>query len=292
MKKTEMENKIEAYLEHLEMEERCAATVAQYRREVHAFLVWAAGCDAGGAEDAEAGEITKETVIRYKDELKDAYKPATVNAKLAALNGFFTFLGQPELKVKQLKVQRQAYCSQEKELTQEEYGKLVTAAKNQGNEKLALLIQTLCATGIRVSELKFITAEAVETGEAQIRLKGKTRIILLPGKLRKLLRKYIRKQKIRTGPIFVSRNGNPLNRSNIWRMMKNLCEEAGVDPKKVFPHNLRHLFARTFYSIDHDIARLADILGHSSIEPTRIYIITTSREHQKLLDRMSLVLME
>lgn len=280
MKKTEMNRKMDDYLESLQLEERCSATIAQYKREVLSFLAWA---------DAE---ITKETTIRYKNKLKDEYKPATVNVKLAALNGFFTFLGQLELKVKQLKIQRQAYCSQEKELTQAEYERLVSAAKDQGKEKLVLLIQTICATGIRVSELRFITVEAVECGEAHVRLKGKNRTILLPGKLRKLLRKYIKKQHIQSGQVFVSRNGRPLDRSNIWRMMKNLCESAGVDPKKVFPHNLRHLFARKFYSIDHDIARLADILGHSSIDTTRIYIITTSREHQKQLDRMSLVLME
>ncbi len=281
MKNTEMRERIADYLESLEMEERCAATIVQYKREVRLFLAW-----AGEAE------ITKETVIRYKDKLKDEYRPTTVNVKLAALNSFFTFLGQLELKVRQLKIQRQAYCSQDKELTQAEYERLVTAAKKQGNEKLAVLLQTICATGIRVSEVRFITAEAVETGEAHVRLKGKNRTILLPGKLRKLLRRFIRRHHIRSGPVFVSRTGNPLDRTNIWRMMKNLCVGAGVPPEKVFPHNLRHLFARKFYSIDHDIVRLADILGHSSIDTTRIYIITTSREHQRQLDRMALVLME
>lgn len=281
MKNTEMQNRLDDYLQNLELEERCETTITQYRRETSAFLAWAGDT-----------EITKETVIRYKDKLKEEYKPATVNVKIAALNSFFTFLGELGLKVKQLKIQRQAYASQEKELTQAEYERLVKAARDQGNEKLALLIQAICATGIRVSELKFITVEAVESGEAHVRLKGKNRVILLPGKLCKLLRKYIKKQHIKSGPVFLSRTGKPLDRSNIWRMMKNLCESAGVDPKKVFPHNLRHLFARKFYSIDHDIAKLADILGHSSIDTTRIYIITTSREHQKRLDRMSLVLME
>ncbi len=281
MKKTEMQNRLDDYLKNLKQEERCEATVMQYRRENQAFLAW-----AGDAP------ITKETVIRYKDKLKDEYRPATVNVKLAALNSFFTFLGEIGLKVKQLKIQRQAYASQEKELTQAEYERLVHAAKDRGNERLALLIQTICSTGIRVSELKFITAEAVKSGEAQIRLKGKNRTILLPGKLRKLLQKFVKKQRILRGAVFLSRTGKPLDRSNIWRMMKNLCGSAGVDPKKVFPHNLRHLFARKFYSVDHDIAKLADILGHSSIDTTRIYIITTSREHQKRLDRMSLVLTE
>ncbi len=270
-----------AYERYLRQEERCEQTIAQYYREILRFLSW-----------AEGREITKDTVIRYKDKLAETYRPATVNVKLAALNSFFTFLGRLELKVRQLKIQRQAFCPQDKELTPAEYERLVQTARSRGNEKLALLIQTICATGIRVSELKFITAEAVEAGEAHIRLKGKNRTILLPGKLRKLLRRYIRGRRICSGPVFVSRTGRALDRSNIWRMMKLLCQSAGVNPKKVFPHNLRHLFARKFYSIDHDIAKLADILGHSSINTTRIYIITTSKEHQRQLDRMDLVLME
>ena len=276
---TAWKKEIAEYMDYLRQEERCENTVAQYHRDILCFLTW-----------AEKDEITKAVVIRYKEKLQEKYRPATVNVKLAALNSFFSFLGKLELKVRQLKIQRQAYCSKEKELTQAEYERLVAAAKDQGNEKLAFLIQTICSTGIRVSELKFITTEAVEAGEAHIRLKGKNRTILLPGKLCKLLRKYIKKQHIQSGPVFISRNGKPLDRSNIWRMMKNLCGSAGVDSKKVFPHNLRHMFARKFYSIDHDIAKLADILGHSSINTTRIYIITTSREHQRQLDRMDLVL--
>lgn len=281
MKKAEMYAQLDEYVMSMELAERSRATIVQYRREAQSFLDW-----------TEDGEITKETVIRYKERLKEEYKPASVNVKLSALCSFLSFAGAQELRVKQLKIQRQTYCSQDRELSEWEYRRLVEAAQTQGNEKLSLVIQTICATGIRVSELKFITAEALETGEARIRLKGKDRTILLPGKLRKLLRKYAKRRCIATGSVFVTKSGRPLDRSNIWRMMKKLCESAGVSPKKVFPHNLRHLFARKFYSIDHDIARLADILGHSSINTTRIYIITTGREHQRLLEKMSLVLTE
>ncbi len=280
MTSTELAANVEEYFEYLVREEKSQATRAQYLRDVRLFLSW--------LTDDE--EVVKELVIRYKEKLQRDYEPATVNTKLAALNSFFSFLDRLDLKVKQVKIQRQTYCSQSKELTFEEYERLVAAAKEQGNEKLSLIIQTICATGIRVSELSFITVEAVDMGEANIQMKGKNRTILLPGKLKKTLRNYIKKQGIKTGAIFVTRNGRSVNRSNIWKMMKALCESAGVDPKKVFPHNLRHLFARKFYSIDHDIAKLADILGHSSINTTRIYIITTSREHQKRLDEMKLVL--
>lgn len=280
MTSTELAVNVKEYFDYLVREEKSQATRAQYLRDIRLFLAW--------LTDDE--EVAKELVIRYKEKLQRDYEPATVNTKLAALNSFFTFLGRLDLKVKQVKIQRQTYCSQNKELTFEEYERLVAAARDQGNEKLSLIIQTICATGIRVSELQFITVEAVSMGEANIQLKGKNRTILLPGKLKKTLRGYIRKQEMKTGAIFVTRNGRPLNRSNIWKMMKALCKSAGVDPEKVFPHNLRHLFARKFYSIDHDIAKLADILGHSSINTTRVYIITTSREHQKRLDEMELVL--
>lgn len=281
MKKTELMAQKKDYMENLKLTERCPATIIQYCRENETFLNW-----------TEEENITKETVIRYKEKLKEEYKPTTVNVKLAALNSFFSFAGALNLKVKPLKIQRQAYCSREKELTMEEYHKLVAAASRQGNEKLSLVIQTICATGIRVSELQYITVESLKSGEADLCNKGKHRTILLPGKLTKLLRQYVKKQHLTEGAVFVTRNGKPLNRSNIWRMMKDLCESAGVDPKKVFPHNLRHLFARKFYSIDHDIAKLADILGHSSINTTRIYIVTSGQEHLKLLNRMSLVLTE
>lgn len=234
-------------------------------------------------------ELTKEIVIAYKKEMENKYQPVSVNTKLAALNGFFSFIGRNDLHLKLLKIQRKTYCPAEKELSKAEYLRLIRAAKNKENRKLSLLLQTICGTGIRVSEVQYITVEAVEKGEAVIRLKGKNRTILLPGKLRKILKDYIRQEKIASGPVFVTRTRNPLDRSNIWRMMKALCKEAGVDEKKVFPHNLRHLFARSFYSIDKDIAKLADILGHSNINTTRIYIITSGEEHCRRLESLGLV---
>ena len=208
---------------------------------------------------------------------------------MAALNSFFSFIGRSDLKLKLLKVQKSIFCSAEKELSKEEYLRLIKAAQKRENEKLSLLLQTICGTGIRVSEVKYITVDAVCRGEAVIQLKGKTRTILLPKKLQRILKEYMRREKISAGPIFITRTGRPLDRSNIWKMMKALCRDAGVDEKKVFPHNLRHLFARCFYSIDKDIAKLADILGHSSINTTRIYIISSGEEHRRQLDTLDLI---
>lgn len=278
MKMQEYQNKVAEFVEHLRQEERCEATITQYRREVGSFLGWC------GEREAE-----KETVIAYKEHLQGQYKATTVNGKLAAINGFLEFIGLILCKVKQLKIQRQAYCPKEKELSKAEYRRLVDAARRKQNEKLALILETICSTGIRVSELKFITVEAVNAGQAAIRLKGKNRTVLLPTKLRKVLRSYIREQELTSGPIFVTRTGRPMDRTNVWKAMKALCEDAGVEPGKVFPHNLRHLFARCFYSIDKDIARLADILGHSSIDTTRIYIISSGEEHLRRMDGLGLV---
>ena len=238
---------------------------------------------------AEGFEAVKESVVRFKEKLQDGYKAASVNAKLAALNGFFSFLGRNDLKVKQLKIQRQAYCSVDRELTKNEYLRLVETAKRQQNEKLSLMLQTICSTGIRVSELRFITVEAIGCGEAAIRLKGKNRVILLPENLRRVLNAYIRRNQIISGPIFITRNGNCMDRSNICKQMKRLCAEAAVEEQKVFPHNLRHLFARCFYAIDRDLAKLADILGHSSVNTTRIYIVSTGSEHRQHMDALGLV---
>ena len=209
---------------------------------------------------------------------------------LASLNSLFAFLGWVDCKVKSIKLQRQIYCSEEKELTKAEYMRLVNTARQKGNERLNLLIQTICGTGIRVSELQFITAEAVKSGEATVSLKGKTRSVFIVRDLQTKLLRYAAEQKISSGSIFTTRNGKPMNRTNIWREMKSLCEQAGVNPKKVFPHNLRHLFARTFYGIEKDIAKLADILGHSSINTTRIYIITTGNEHRQRMENMQLII--
>lgn len=193
-------------------------------------------------------------------------------------------------KLKSLKLQQQIYCPEDKELTRAEYIRLVNAAKQKGNERLNLIIQTICGTGIRVSELQFITAQAIRKGEATVSLKGKTRSVFIIKDLQKKLLRYIAEQKITEGAVFITRTGKPISRTNIWREMKALCESVGVNPKKVFPHNLRHLFARTFYSIEKDIAKLADILGHSSINTTRIYIISTGNEHQRRMEQMRLII--
>jgi len=237
------------------------------------------------------GAITKETVIAYKNKLiNENYAVRSINSMLASLNSLFAFLGWVDLKVKSIKLQRQIYCPEEKELTKTEYMRLVNAAKQKGNERLNLLIQTICGTGIRVSELQYITVEAVKCGEAVVTLKGKTRTVFIVKELKQKLLRYAAEQKISSGAIFITRNGKPMSRTNIWREMKSLCEQAGVNPKKVFPHNLRHLFARTFYGIEKDIAKLADILGHSSINTTRIYIITTGNEHRQRMENMRLII--
>lgn len=279
MKFQELFKQVEDYKRYLSREERSTATLLQYVRDILAFLQWA------GAMETE-----KATVILYKERLQETYKASSVNVKLAAVNGFLAFVGRTDLKVRQLKIQRQAYCPRERELTRAEYEKLVNTAKRRKNLRLALLMQTICGTGIRVSELRFITAEAVRDGEATVRLKGKTRTVLISGKLRKALLSYLHQQKIQTGPVFVTRTGRPLDRSNIWKMMKSLCDDAGVKSSKVFPHSLRHLFARCFYELDKDIAKLADILGHSNINTTRIYIVSTGQEHLRQIEALGLII--
>ncbi len=278
MKFNKWKSEITKFSLYLEKEERSEATRAQYIRDVACFLDWAKDCEA-----------VKETVIRYKEKLMEEYKASSVNTKLAALSSFFSFLNRSDLKVKQLKIQRQAYCSKDRELIREEYLRLIDAAKRQGNEKLSLIIQTICSTGIRVSELRFITVEAVQCGEAAIHLKGKNRTILLPNKLCRLLKDYIKQEQIAAGPVFITRTGKPMDRSNICKQMKALCEIAQVDRKKVFPHNLRHLFAKCFYGASKDIAKLADILGHSSINTTRIYIVSSGIEHLQRMEALGLV---
>jgi len=279
MEETDYKMQITNYVCHLQNEEMSPATVQQYKREVSCFFKF-----------LFTRKLTREAVIHYKKELEQKYRPVSVNAKLSAINSFFAFIERNDLKLKLLKIQESAYCSVEKELSKAEYFRLVKAAREKKNEKLALLLQTICGTGIRVSELKFITVKAIYQGEAIIHLKGKTRTILLPKKLQKNLKDYMKKEGIAIGPVFITRSGRPLDRSNIWKMMKALCREAGVDEKKVFPHNLRHLFARCFYSADRDIAKLADILGHSSINTTRIYIMTSGIEHRRRLDSLNLVI--
>ena len=273
------ETMIPPYETALREAEKSAATMEKYLHHVRQFVAHDAG-----------RRIDKALVLEYKTRLGKLYAPSSANAALAAVNGFLRFWGFESCCVKPFKVQKQVYCSEEKELTREEYVRLVRAAKEKSSERLALLLETICATGIRVSELPYITVEAVARGEAVVHCKGKTRTVFLPAALQKKLRRYMQSQKIQSGPVFVTRTGKPMNRSNIWREMKALCERAQVAPSKVFPHSLRHLFARTFYSIDHDVAKLADILGHSNINTTRIYIITNGAEHRRKMETMRLVI--
>lgn len=268
---------IKSYHQYLLREEKSTATVKKYLRDARAFVVY-----VGDAV------VTKEVVVAYKDALQiKAYAVRSINSMLASLNSLLDFLGWSDCKVKAIRQQRQIYCAEEKELSKAEYMRLLEAAEKK--PQLQLVMKTICGTGIRVSELKFFTVEDVKQGEVIVNCKGKRRTILIPGKLRKLLLDYAGKENIRSGVIFRSRKGNPLNRSCIWAQMKALCEEAGVAPSKVFPHNLRKLFARTFYGIEKDIAKLADILGHSSIDTTRIYIMTTGTEHRRKIERLGLV---
>ena len=260
----------------LKSEEKSENTIGKYLRDVQAFFTY-----LGGAA------VTKEAVIAYKNKLlAESYAVRSVNSMLASLNSLFAFLGWTDCRVKSIKLQRQIYCPEEKELTKAEYMRLVNAAKQKGNERLNLILQTICGTGIRVSELQFITVEAVKNGEAIVSLKGKTRSVFIVKELQKKLLRYAAEQGISSGAIFITRTGRPMSRTNIWREMKGLCEQAGVNPQKVFPHNLRHLFARVFYGIEKDIAKLADILGHSSINTTRIYIISTGNEHRRRMEHM------
>ena len=265
---------------HLKNEEKSKNTTEKYLRDVRMFAAHFRGT-----------EITKEMVIAYKSKLlAKHYAVRSVNSMLASLNSLFTFLGWSDCKVKSMKLQRQIYCPEEKELTKAEYLRLVNTAKRKGKERLNLILQTICGTGIRVSELEYITVEAAKSGKAVVALKGKTRSVFLVKELQKKLLRYATEQNISSGTIFITRNSKPLSRTNIWREMKGLCQEAGVNPQKVFPHNLRHLFARVFYGIEKDIAKLADILGHSSINTTRIYIISTGSEHRKRMENMHLIL--
>ena len=268
-----------AYGRYLAAEERSPGTIEKYLRDVRAFARWLDGAS-----------VTKELAAGWKEHLRSqGYAPATVNSMLAALNGLFHFLGWDECRVKFLKVQRRLFRDAGRELTRPEYEQLLAAARERGQERLALLMETICATGIRVSEVRYITVEAAQRGRAEISLKGKIRIILLPGKLCRKLLKYARKQKTVSGEIFLTRNGTSLSRRQIWAELKRLCRYAGVEPTKVFPHNLRHLFATTFYKACKDIARLADVLGHSSIETTRIYLVTSGVEHARQMERLGLV---
>jgi len=269
---------ITAYGLYLRREEHAPGTIEKYLRDVRAFAAW-----------TENRPVTQELAAAWKEHLlATGHSPGTVNSMLAALNSLFRFLDW-NIQVKFLKIQRKLFRDQARELTREEYDLLVSTARASGKERLALLMEAVCATGVRVSEVRYLTVEAARAGRADISLKGKIRTILLPGKLCRKLLKYARKNKIASGEIFITRSGKSMSRRQIWAEMKALCRVAGVDPRKVYPHNLRHLFARIFYKSCKDIARLADVLGHSSIETTRIYLVTTGAEHTKQLERLGLV---
>ncbi len=269
---------LENYKLHLINEEKAAATVEKYVRDVAEFAEWLG-----------VKELEKSTVLAYKTKLIQKYAPASVNAALSSLNSFFAYMEWYDLRVKNLKIQKQIFASTDKELTKAEYERLLSAAKDKKNERLYLLMQTICSTGIRVSEVRFITVDAVNRGLAEINCKGKRRQVFLPKQLCQILKQYIKEQKIKSGAVFVTKNGNPLDRSNIWSDMKKLCKAANVSEKKVFPHNLRHLFARTYYSLQKDIVRLADILGHSSVNTTRIYTMESGEIHRKQIQKLGLL---
>ena len=270
---------IARFREELGRLERSQATIEKYTRDLGAFFRWL----------PTGKEVKKETVLAYKAELCGRYAPASVNSMLAALGTFFRWAGWPECTVKPLRLQRRLFGRKERELTRAEYHRLVEAAETRGDRRLSLLLQLMAATGIRVSEVQYITVEAARQGRAEIRLKGKVRTVLLPGRLCRMLLKYAKKEKIASGQLMLARGGRPMDRRTIWAGMKRLCRAAGVEAGKVFPHNLRRLFARTFYAAQRDIARLADLLGHSSVETTRIYLISTGAEHAGILRKMRLI---
>jgi len=279
MDRTITKEQLTAFEDYLRSEEREPATIEKYLRDVRAFAAW-----------LDKGTLNKETVIAWKEQLRGlGYAPATINSMLVAVNRFFRFQGWEGLRVKTLRIQRQIFRRRERELTKDDYACLVETAQGLGRERLALLMEAICATGVRVSEVKYITVEAAQAGRAEISLKGKIRTILLPGKLCRKLLKYAKNKKIVSGEIFLTRNGKGLSRRQIWAEMKAICQRAGVAPSKVFPHNLRHLFAVTFYRACRDVVQLADVLGHSSVETTRIYLVSTGAEYLRRMDRLELV---
>ena len=276
----EFQEKLCLFRNYLLEEERSAATIEKYGRDVLAFLSW--------LSDRE--EISKEVVVGDKQAIIGKYKTTSANSMLVSVNRFLDFIGKKDCQVKLFKIQRNPFRKKDKELTKEEYNRLILAAKAKSSSRLFLMIQAICSTGIRVSEHRFITREALERGRITIYNKGKERVVFLPKKLKKCLLQYCRQNGIYSGPVFVTKNGTPVNRCNVWAEMKALCKEAGVSPEKVFPHNLRHLFAVTYYRMQKDIVHLADILGHSNIEYTRIYTFTSEEEHARVLSRMCLLI--
>ena len=271
---------LEKYTDYLKNEEKSKNTIEKYLRDTERFITYLDG-----------QEITKEKVVAYKNKLiSENYSARSINSMLASISSYLRYVGKKDCMVKNIRIQRQIYRKEEKELTKSEYLRLLQTAENTGNKRLSLIIQTICSSGIRVGELKFITVEAVKCGKAIVSLKGKIRYIFIVSKLKKLLLKYADLNGIKYGPVFITRTGKNICRANIWREMKKLCADAHVNPDKVYPHNLRHLFARTFYSLKKDIVKLADVLGHSSINTTRIYIASTDYEHRRYMECMRLII--
>ena len=274
------EQSILDYRDHMLRRERSRGTVENYLRGVRGFAAWLGGAPVG---ERSAGEWKRALLRR-------GCRPRTVNAKLAAVHSFFHFMGWRGLETRALKIQRRLFREDSRELTREEYQRLLSAARSGGNDRLALVMEAICATGIRVSEVRYLTVEAARRGRAEVYLKGKIRTILIPNKLCRKLLHYAKGKKITSGEIFLTRGRKPLSRKQIWAELKRLCQRAGVAPSKVFPHNLRHLFARCFYRATRDMAQLADVLGHASVDTTRIYLISTGAEHARVLDRLQLML--
>ena len=270
---------IHAFENALRLEERCEATIQKYVNAVTRFYDFL----------ADGKEVTKERLIEWKSSVTGSLTADTVNVMISAVNAFFKFLSRPDMKIRQIKIQRKIYRDQTRELTEKEYRRLLDTAQKNGNRRLYCLMQTLASTGIRISELKYITVESLKIGSATVDCKGKQRVILLPKQLRKILRDYCDSKKITGGAVFVTRSGRPMHRSNIWKALRGLCDAAHVNPRKVFPHNFRHLFAVTFYRAEKDIAKLADLLGHASVNTTRIYIMESGAEHERRIEKLGLV---
>lgn len=272
------EDMIEEYGRVLRLEEYSGATIEKYLRDIKAFYRFL----------SEPKVLTKENMIAYKQSIEKSYAVRSANSMLVGINRFLKYWGQDACCVKLFRLQRTIYCDRDKEMTREEYIRLVNEASNKGDQRLAMIMQTICCTGIRISELKYIETSSLKKGCVRVSCKGKVRTIFLPAQLCQALSLYCKKKRIQKGSIFVTKSGKSINRSNIWRSMKKLCEGCGISPKKVFPHNLRHLFAITFYNMEKDIVRLADILGHASVETTRIYTVSSGRDQKRILSRMNL----
>ena len=272
---------IESYRRWLIGMERSRGTISQYLRDIQSLYLFL----------PEGQDLDREQVQLWKASLAEkGLAPSTINAALTAVNGFFRFMHWEELTVRLLRRQKQLFRDNERELTRKEYMRLVQTAARQGKNRLSLIMQSICATGIRISELRFLTVEALHTGRAMVDCKGKNRVVLIPNELKRMLMRYVKEKGILSGSVFVTKKGRPVDRSNVWHEMKKLCQQAGVNARKVFPHNLRHLFAVTFYRQQKDLAKLADILGHSSIETTRIYAMESGAEHQRMINALHLTL--